>query len=292
MKKVFAILLALSLVCAFAACNRNNTPDPTDPTDLIEDTTPVIADISETEPVSETEPTTEPVSETETTAEPTTEAAKTPDKMSTPELVDYFNQCANRVRNEKPAFTYELTNTILNPKTQGGVGSLISPIVRSLIEKKMPGTTDVYPMKKGENNTENFLSLNAAASSLKAGDVTSIQAVKSGQGYVITVKLGNAVNPANGGGSAYSRLFEIRTPQQTLDAITEENSAVTGDVNNVKLEYHSGNVALTVDAEGRVTGLTGGYDLKAIATDVKIIGFTTTFTCDQTSRIVAKGFTW
>jgi len=292
MKKALAILLALSVLCAFAACGGNNPPDPDEPTSEITEiepgTTAAVINTSETEPDSETETTTEQDAVTTTEAGPVDPTAL--DKAA---LVSYFNEAANRVRTEKPAFTYEVTNTIVNPQTQGGIAGLFSGIISNLIEKMMPGTTSIYKLKKGESNDEHFLSLlKATASSLKTGDVSSIKAEKSGDDYVITVRLGKATNPADGGASAYSRLFEIKTPQQTLDNIAKENSLVSGDAKNVTLEYHSGNAVMTVDAQGRVQSLRGGYDVNASAKEVKMAGSKTNFTCQQTSRIAAKGFAW
>ena len=297
MRKVFAILLALCLLCAFAACNRNNPPEPTDPTsDITEtapDTTPVIAPPQESEPGTEpvTTITTEPPTEPETTA--TEPAEKLPTEMSKAELVEYFNKCANRVRSERPGFTYEMTNKIANPKIVGGIASILNPVVPRIVAKLMPGDTEYFPMKRGQDNSEHFLSLQkATASSIKAGDVTSIQAAKSGTGYVITVRLGSATNPLKDGNSAYSRLFQIKTPKELLEEISGEDNKISGDYNNITLDYFNGNVVMTVDAQGRVTGLTGGFDVKAVAQDMKMYGFTVNFHCDQTSRIVAKDFSW
>ena len=290
MKKFFAVLLALGVLCAFAACGGGN--DETTTTDPL--TTEPITTTTEpgtTTPEPDTS-TTEPgpdVSGTTAQDGPVDPTTLNNDKAA---LVNYFNEAANRVRTEKPAFTYEVTNTIINPKLSGFAG-ILNPIVSAVVKSLMPGDVEPYPMKKGQDNSEHFLSLEkATASSLKAGDVTSIQAVKSGANYVITVKLGSAVNPAKGGASAYSRLFEIKTPKETLDKISGEDGRISGDPNNVKLEYHSGNVVMTVDAQGRVTGISGGYDVRATAVDMKMLGMTVDFNCDQTSRIAAKGFAW
>lgn len=287
MKKALAILLALGLLCAFAACGGDGPPEPEEPTSDIVVTEPgaVTTDPPETESESET---TEPESETTTDEGPVD-----PTTLDTPALVEYFNEAANRVRTEKPAFTYEMTNKVINPKIVGGIASILNPVVPRLVGKLMPGDTEVTSIKKGQDNSENFLSLEkATASSLRAGDVTSINAVKSGSGYVITVKIGNAKNPRKGGNSAFSRLFEIKTPQELLDEISGEDDKISGDVNNITLEYHSASVVMTVDAQGRVTGLTGGFDVKATAESMKMYGFNVNFHCDQTSRIAAKNFTW
>ena len=287
MKKFFAVLLALGMLCAFAACGGgNDETTTTDPLTTEPITTTNEPDTTTPEPDTST---TEPGPEVSDAAQGAPVDPTTLDKAA---LVNYFNEAANRVRTEKPAFLYEMTNKIIDPKLSGFAG-ILNPIVKAVVNSLMPGDTESYPMKRGQDNSEHFLSLEkATASSLKTGDVTSIRAEKSGTGYTITVKLGSAVNPAKNGASAYSRLFEIKTPKETVDKISGEDGRITADPNNVKLDYHSGIVVMTVDAQGRVTGLTGGFDVKAVATDAKMIGMTVDFSCDQTSRIVAKNFVW
>ena len=292
MKKLFAVLLALGMLFAFAACGRDKpVPTTTEPASVTTETkAPSVTAETEPSDIPETEPPSESETETTVAEGPVDPTTLNSDKAA---LVAYFNEAANRVRSEKPAFTYEMTNKVINPKIVGGIASILNPVIPRIVSKLMPGDTEYFNMAKGKDNSEHFLSLEkATASSLKPGDVTSIRAEKSGANYVITVKLGSATNPKKGGASAYSRLFQIKTSKELLDDISGEDDKISGDYNNITLKYNSGNVVMTVDAQGRVQGLTGGFDVKAEAKEMKMYGFTVNFNCDQTSRIAAKKFTW
>lgn len=124
---ILALVLAVSTMLTFAACNRGGKDDPTT-TAAVEDTTAEGDTTAVTEePTSEgdtTAVTDEPTSEGDTTApdgETTTnkEGAKAPSTVA--EIVAYYNAAANKVKADKPGYTLTTTNVIGNITSSSGL---------------------------------------------------------------------------------------------------------------------------------------------------------------------------
>jgi len=269
LSSVLAILLTLAMLGMFAACG--DTEDPTEP-EITEDTTPVTEpptiDVVG-EPTTEddiTEPPTEPDSDPVT--EPTTEvaAASDPTKMSKDELVQYYNDLVNSVREKKPAYTRTAVQKMDSIKTSV-LGGIADGIVNGIVKKKMPGDPKEHKQKKGDKN-DNEIFGPTKTGSVKVSDVSSASAVKDGANYVITLKLGKETNPTTDGNSKYSRFFSVATRQDVLDEL--KDSGVEGDVNKATLTYHDGKMVVTVDPDGKVIKVHEEFFVDADAKEIKV----------------------
>ncbi|MDR2647259.1 MAG: hypothetical protein LBB67_03945 [Oscillospiraceae bacterium] len=314
-----ALLLTFAMVFAFVACDSSKSVDATtsapsetetetetyltDPiidtvTDPVDESITDVSDVSDLsgESLTAIDPSAPSGGTSTTTAVVTTLAGKDPTKMNKEELLNYFNTAANLVATAKPGYTYIVQDKIENPKTKGGIGSLINPLIPAIIKELMPGDEEVRTIKKGSDNYGDFMSRNASdkrPSSLRVSDLSSITAVKQGANYVVTVKLPNCTNPADDAKSGLSRCQEMQTPEQLLESLAGGSSPVSGEAKNVTLVYKNIQVILTVDPAGHVQYMKGTFNVDAVGTDLSIIGLGgITFTADQVHRMEAKNFKW
>jgi len=309
--KAVAALIVLALLVPLGACGgtRPANADPQTTTEMVtEATTEEATEEATTEEA--TEETTEAATEaaTEATTEPdetTTDAAeKTPDQFNKAELLAYFNEAANRVRKEMPGYTYVITKKTFNVKLQGGILSIANPIINQVMKALMPGNPETIQFVKGKdkpkdgngnewNRIDNFLAnTKSAAANLQPGDVTSATVKKDGANYAVTVKIITEVNPAPDGKGANSRVFIVDSVKKVVDDIVGEVPGLTADIKQTKLRFCNGSVTLTINPQGQVVRMAGGFDVKAESKNLKMIGMSADLTADMTSRFEAKSFVW
>jgi len=292
LSSVLAILLALAMLCAFAACKKSNPETSTDPDDVTTEDIAAgatTADDDITEPPTETEPTTE-----ETTTEPEVVDPFVPpadlDTLSKADKLAYFNLVANRVRTERPGFT-ENFGKVISDLTFTGVVRAFQGIIDGVV-RDLTGQEEPNVIAKGSDNSGKFLSSNANASDLKESDVTSISAKKSGSDWVLTVKIKSETNPAKGTGSANSRIYPIASRKEVLDEITGVASIISADENKATLVYKDGTVNLTVNEKGQVTAADYSFKVDATAPGVKISFISTDVTAVMTTTWKGSSFKW
>ncbi|MCL2507955.1 MAG: hypothetical protein FWF05_02130 [Oscillospiraceae bacterium] len=309
MKRIIAITLALLMALTLAACGGTKDPETTTTeaeTVYEPETEPIW---TEPESVTGDEEPGEVITEAPSVADPvtpdgsitsTTEADKPKGEFDPPEnlgslskaeQIAYLNKIVNRVRKEKPGFTKDYKEE-LGTMSFTGVVSAAQGIIDSIKNDLMPGTWEQSVLKKGDGNDGKFLSENFVYE-LKAGDVSSITSTKSGTGWVIKANIISETNPAKGANSANSRAYPIASRQEVLDSITDISSAITADVNNATLKYHSGYVSITVDKDGKVTTAEHFFKVDAQANSVKLIRIITTdVTAPQETIAKYKDFKW
>ncbi|MDR1735134.1 MAG: hypothetical protein LBR73_09700 [Oscillospiraceae bacterium] len=304
MKRTLALLLALLLSFALFSCGeKTETADEPTSTDVVaslgDDTTEAAVDPSIIEE-STTEAPTATEAETTTEAPTTTEAATTtaladvdPTTLDKAGKVEYFNAVVNKVRTERPAFDYTLIRKIDSIKTTivgGFLDGIINPIVKSL----MPGDPENGHKNKGDDNTGEFLSdSEKAASLLKSSNVSSITITKSGDGYEMTVKLGDATNPSKTpGNGAYASLHVIEDLKGIINAIVGENGAIKAPLETTKVVYNSGYATVKVNGKGQVTSMTGGFKVDAVGQGWSVIGISGDVTAYQSTEVSAQNFVW
>jgi len=281
MKRILTLVLALALaLCAvvtLAGCNKTPELDPTEPVVNPDDYT-TEAIIETDPPVEETEPPEETTEEEET--EPEAAAAADPTAMNKEELVAYYNDVVNAARDAKPAYKRVEVLKINSVKTSlaGGIlDGLLNPIVKNL----MPGDPKDTAKKKGESNVDHLF-LEQATSAVKASDLSSITAKKSGNNYIITLTLGNEVNPARMGASKYSRVFQIQTREDVLKDLAE--NGLNAQPNNSKLTYNKGKAVVTINEKGQIVEAHTEFYVDAEAKQAKLSMFTFDLTAYQQSN--------
>jgi len=300
LSSVLAILLALAMLGMFAACNKEKPDPPTEPEITTEaeiiTTEPDTSDIEETtapdEPTGETTPVDAPEV---TTVEETTVVADEwapPANLNTLSKADqlaYFNKVANRVRTDKPGFTKQFSKIISDMKFTGVV-SLVQGIIDNIVAG-LTGADDPQTIAKGKDNQGDFLS-EITPFELKSGDVASISSSKSGDNWVMTVKIISEPNPSKPTGSANARAYAIASRQEVLDEITGFSSAITANVNDASLLYNSGTINLTINSKGQVTAGDYKFLVDATANNVKISVLSTNVTARMTTTCKYYNFNW
>ncbi|MDR1928102.1 MAG: hypothetical protein LBQ33_05635 [Oscillospiraceae bacterium] len=211
--------------------------------------------------------------------------------LSKAEQLAYFNKVANNVRVAKPGFKRDNLEKIDEIKLSGAA-SIANGIVASVKDEAMPGEWEYETIKKGSKNGGKFFSDNTNASDLKVSDITSITSTKSGTGWKITVKLIQEKNPAKGGKSAHSRVACIATRDEVLKTITDISDLITASENDCVLTYHDGYATLTVNAKGQVTSSECGFQVGAVANNVKISFITTNVTAPQSTVVKCHDFVY
>ena len=306
MKRVLALLTALLLLGAFAACGKT-ADDTTTAAPVIgedyttreteappEDTTEDTGEEStlpeeETTLEEETSAEAESTKEGESTAEATTtKAAADPTKMNKAQLIQYYNDAVNLVRTGKPGYTKVEVLKVNDFKTSilgGAVDGLISGVVKNA----MPGNPESSSRKKGESNVDHFM-MDQQASAVKASDVDLIVAKKEGANYVISLSVGREVNPAKNGASKFSRVFQIQTRQEVLDDLA--GNGLTGEVNNCTLTYRDGSSVITVNPQGQIIEAHTGFFVDVVGKNMHIAIFNPDIDAFQQSNWDYTNFSW
>ena len=288
MKRVLTLLLALALalgaLTAFAACNK--TPE-------LEVTEPVVNEEEYTTeaPPAETDPPEEETTaeEEETTEEEIAEATPLdPTALNKEELVAYYNAAVNAVREFKPAYSRVEVLKINSLKTSL-VGGMLDGLLNSVVKNQMPGDPKTTSKKQGESNADHFF-IEQQTSAVRASDVTSISARKEGANYVVTLTVGNEVNPEKKGASKYSRLFQMQTRQELLESLAEDG--LSAEVSNTTLTYHDGKAVVTINEKGQIIKASTGFFVDADAKKAKLSIFTFDVLAYQQSSWEYTGFTY
>ena len=276
MKRILVLLLALALAfTVFAACGKTPAEEITEPANVEEFTTE--ADETEppdeiTEPGEETEPseeTTEPGEDVTTEAGETTEAAD-PTTMNKTQLIQYYNDAINGVRDAKPGYKRVEVQKI-NSMSTSLAGGVLDGLLNGVVRQLMPGDPKESTKNKGDSNVDHFY-IYQPTSAVRVDDVANITARKDGANYVITLTMGSEVNPANHGNSRYSRVFWAATRQEVVNDLA--GASLTATIENTTLTYKNGRSVITVNDKGQIIRASAGFNVDADAKQAKISIFT------------------
>ena len=270
MKKILAVLLACSMLFAFAACGGNNeettttaAPETTTEAPAADETTVPAADETTAPAADET---TAAADETTTAVEETTaDAAKAPE--TTEEIVAYFNEASNGIKANAKSVKREYSKISLN-------GTPVFPSVINGVLKLLGGAENFLndQLSKNSKGAETYTGADIKAvypvegesyvSKLTAADVKSAtcKVSEDGKTYTITVVTkadGKSDSIQHGEGHA-PKAFNVVLPGVVNDNIP---GVATSLVGLSTMNYPSSTCKVTVDVEtGRV--LTADYDLK------------------------------
>lgn len=286
---ILALLLTLAMVFTLAACGGDDDgpteapttvetteePDTVD-VDTSESTTSPEASSTDDATTTAIDGTTDPNATTkpgETTVASTDGPPANLNTLSKAEQLAYFNKAVNKVRTGKPGYKKDYSQIISN-LTFTGVVKAAQGIIDDVVSD-LTGADPTKTQKKGDDNRGDFLS-EITPYELRNSDVASISSKKSGNNWVITVKIIEETNPAKPTGSANARAYPIASRQEVLDSITGVSSAISADANKATLKYNSGNISLTVNDKGQVIACNFGFKVNAVANDVKIISIIST----------------
>lgn len=245
-KKIIAILMALSIVFAFAACGAKDEPDVTEaPTESTEATE------TATEATEATEIATEATTEatTETTTETTTEAApKAPQTKE--EIVEYFNKSVNLVKSDAKSAVHHYSKISL-------AGSTTLPGALNGILKLLGGADKFLgdQLSKNSKGEENMSDLSgfpveneSYGSKLTAADLKSATCEEKDGKYIVTITTvadGKSDSVAHGQGHA-PKAFNAVLPGVVNDNIPGVAASMVG---LASMNYPSSTAKLVVDIE-------------------------------------------
>ncbi|MBQ8763087.1 MAG: hypothetical protein IJZ07_03175 [Clostridia bacterium] len=272
MKKLLAILLAASMLFAFAACG-GNTEDTTtttapaveDTTDAVEDTTAApVADDTTAAPVADD--TTAAVEDTTAAAEETTlaegETAAPAADMTKAEFVAFIN--AETAKAAKGSYNYNRTCEYTDPIDVGSATDTLNNLIGSLSD----GKEDINSVVGG------FLGIGTKKGSVPKDDLKSNYKLKAtalteadlgnftANNGVYTFTLANATNPQKNNKTPIARFTnDFITHQEVVEGVDEAAGGVI-KVNETNVNYTNIKVTVTV-ANGKITNIKYSYAFDA-----------------------------
>lgn len=292
MKKLLAILLAASMLFAFAACgdNTEETTTTTAPVaediidhgdhthlagdeninheDTTEDTTAAVEDT--TAAVEDT--TAANTEETTLAAGETTTAAPAGD-MTKAEFVAFFN--AETAKAAKGTYNYNRDCSYTSPIDVGGATDILNGIISAIDENSsldtVVGDFLGIGVKKGTFPKDDLKDdYQIKATKLTEADLGNFKAANG----VYTFTLANATNPKKTNATPFSRFTnDFITHEEVVEGIAEFTTAIT--VNSTDVKYDNIKVVVTV-ADGKIASVKYSCDFDA--TIVLKVGFEITGT--------------
>lgn len=278
MKKILAVLLAASMLFAFAACGGNDegttTTAPVTEAEVVTDAPTEAATEAATDAPSEaaTEAASEAASEAadpsavdasavDASAVETTAAADK--EMTKAEFVAFLN--AETAKAAKGKYSYKRVCEYTDPIDVGGATDILNSII-SAIDKNSNLDTVVGGFLGIGTITEAKDDYALKATTLKEADLTSFSYANG----VYTFTLANANNPKKTGATSLSRFTnDFITHEEVVDGVAEFTTAIT--VNETNVDYKDIKVQVTVEG-GKITNITYSYafaatlKLKAVVT--------------------------
>ena len=272
-RKALAIVLALAMVFAFAACGSKDEPAPADETT----TAAEVTDTEETtaaEAVSEEETSAEEASIEETTVaeeasaeettvaeessaadETTTEASKGLNSTKIDEVVAFYNAAhANTKKAPKGHQTMKLDGAITGDGAMGTILKFVSPAAEKALAKNS-NDTDYVP----------------GHPPIKASDVSSAKATSKNGVTTIEIQL----KPQTDGPSASDREGPVGRGVGTLGniekAVDELGGSIQSGRDTVKLTYNNAYIKCTVDENtNTITGGTWHHTVNVFIGEAKV----------------------
>ncbi|MCR5150379.1 MAG: hypothetical protein K6B52_04040 [Clostridiales bacterium] len=264
MKKIIAVLSALSLVLALSACGAKTGGEDvtesvtqeavTENTAEVADVTAVEATEAETTEVETTEPETET-----TTVEETTEAdTSDPSNWTKEQIVDFYNEAVVKTNDAgeiNGSNTMKLDGDITGDGALGGVLKIAMPIIKSALERNSTKQT-VIPGK----------------GKLKADDVSSAEATLNNGVYTINMKLNSQTDgPAADGEDGGPVARGIGTLGSIENALSELNATILSGRDTIKLRYDNASITAKINQEsGKITSGNWHYKVNINVVDAQI----------------------
>ncbi len=281
MKKILAVLLAASMLFAFAACGGNDegttTTAPVTEEEVVTDAPTEAATDAATEAATDAPAVDESAAATEAVSEDATAAADpsavdasavettaAADKeMTKAEFVAFLN--AETAKAAKGKYGYKRVCEYTDPIDVGGATDILNGIISAIDENSNLDTVVGGFLGIG-TITEAKDDYALKATTLKESDLTSFSYANG----VYTFTLANVNNPKKTGATSLSRFTnDFITHEEVVEGVAEFTTAI--NVNETNVDYKDIKVQVTV-AEGKITNITYSYafaatlKLKAVVT--------------------------
>ena len=302
MKKFLAILMALAMLCAFAACGNKDAGTATDEEaesiveDIVESAEDVVEEelpSEEAEEIASEEETAEVASETEKETEAASEA-KT--EATTEETLESYNEAAKNATTEEaakaPATTDEILkyyNEAINKAATAGYHKKRVCTINSLeggaILKLSVAKEAVYNfLGVGTKEWDNTKGKNAymGKATLTAADVTSAKLTENGDKYVIEIAVKDGSSKANASGKSDSSPlaktglfcgdgdkseYDYKNAYNIYYALNNTDGA---GLEEASLKATKAKIKATINSKtGNVEGLEISFNFSVVLTNVK-----------------------
>ena len=258
MKQILAILMALVLVFAFAACGSTGENDSTEaPETTVESTennttpeeTTEVADVDATTAATDTDATTNP--DATTVADQTTSANVELDVNDKQSIIDYYNAAVIKTDVNPP----KGNQTMLLSKDMDGDGAIGLIAKAKTVLKNNSTESDWIP---GDGL-------------LKLSDCESVSATVNNGVVTVNIKLKSQVDGSNANGRTDGPVARgIGTLGSIDQALDQMGATLSEGRDTVFLTYKNATIKATIDQKtGRVTSGTWKYTVDILIKDAK-----------------------
>ncbi|MEE1012269.1 MAG: hypothetical protein U0L11_09600 [Acutalibacteraceae bacterium] len=251
MKKLIAILLALSLVFAFAACKKEENSDDVK-TELVTD--------SEGEAVTDTKgefvteivtdsPSGEETTSEETTLAPVTVPSDDPSTWTDEQIVEFYKAAAIRSKTKVKSVEYKNLNKMVvndGDGLLGGFVKMVTPILVSALE----------------DSQVEFDGITGGYENLQLSDTQSVKAYKSGEYTVVEMTMKEQIDGAHGErysgtvGHAISVVGDMKEVEEALPILE-----IRFDDAEIKLHYQNPKLKVKIGKDGTIEKGTWEYQI-------------------------------
>lgn len=273
MKKILAVLLAASMLFAFAACGGNDegttTTAPVTEEEVVTDAPEVdvteeapVADVTEEAPaVDESEVATEAASDAPVDgSEAATEAPVEDKEMTKAEFVAFLN--AETAKAAKGTYNFNRNCEYTSPIDVGGATGILNGIISAIDENSnldtVVGGFLGIGTKKGTYPKDGLdEDYRLKATKLTEADLQNFSYADG----VYSFTLANATNPKKTGATPISRFTnDFITHEEVVEGIADFTTAIT--VKETNVNYTNIKVKVTVES-GKITNITYSYAFDA-----------------------------
>lgn len=255
---LFSVLLAVMMLC-LSSCMKVNITFPQN-NNIIGSVTPETTQaVVETLPDVPTEAETLPPAENTTASEITTAAPaqKVPTEMSKAELLSFFNENMNLVKESMPAFERAKLTTVSDIKLSNQAANTLVGFVKGAL---LSEETETASASKGQSCVEIMTPTGERyVSQLTMNDIKDITLKTEGTNYAVTVTLPDAKNPTKDEG-AYAKIFNFITVDDVVKTYAPKVGA-TVERKNIEVNY------------------SGCYAKAVFSPDGKVVSYDTYVTC-------------
>lgn len=246
MKKLLAIIAALTLLLSTTACGKPEAPEQTQETTTKSSTQATDIDATTESLTAEGTSETETLSEEETSVEVT--RSDDPKEWTEEEIVEFYKEAAIKSTAAKSMQTMTMTDLVVN-NGDGLIGvfvEMVTPLFKSTLEK---------------NSTE-FDGITGGYEKLSADDVKTARAYKSGNYTVVEMTMIEQVDGIHGDakegtvGHAISVVGDISVIEEELPMFT-----IDFENSDLSIRYKNPTLKVKINNKGIIEKGTWSYDV-------------------------------
>lgn len=252
MKKIIAILLALSFIFAFASCKKGEDNNDDVRTELVTDSEGEAVTDNEGEYVTEIvtqAPSNEETSTEGTTLAPVTAPSDDPSAWTDEQIIEFYKAAATKSKPKvKSQQKMVMTEMVVNDG-DGFLGKLVEMITPFLISAL-------------EDNSTEFEGITGGYENLVLSDAQSVKAYKSGEYTVVEMTMKEQIDGAHGDlhsgtvGHAISVVGDLKVVEEALPSFE-----IRFEEADIKLHYKNPKLRVKINKDGIIEKGTWTYQV-------------------------------